>query len=176
MNLIHRRHVYTALIGFGLFLGAPAWSAEPLSEIKACAEVEDPGARLACFDQLAERLQDEEVAVKAASAAEVNEAVASSNEPAEAALPEHLGGADFEEQAENFETRHQGTITRCEQASDGRWYFWFNNGQVWRQSNRERQRFRECNFLATVSRDAFGYKMVVDVNGKQKSTRVSRVK
>jgi hypothetical protein len=47
---------------------------------------------------------------------------------------------------------------------------------VWKQSNLDRQRFKECSFQATISRDGFGYKMVIEVQGKQKTIRVSRVK
>ena len=169
MRMILRSHVYSSLLGLGLLAGAPAGSADSIEDIGACAKVSDAVARLACFDELAERVQRAELAVDPGVAV-------AADEPGEAALPEHLGGADFEEQADNFETHHQGTMTKCQQARDGRWYFWFNNGQVWKQSNINRQRFRECSYLATISRDAFGYKMVIDENGKQRSVRVSRVK
>jgi hypothetical protein len=167
--MIHRSHVFSALLGLGLLAGGPAWSAESIAEIKACAEVTDADARLACFDKLAARVQHEERAGDPAPAV-------ASEEGGEATLPEHLGGAEFEEQSDNFETHHQGTITECQQDRDGRWYFVFSNGQVWKQSNLNRQRFKECNFLATISRDGFGYKMAIEVKGKQKTIRVSRVK
>ena len=169
MKMIHSSHVFPALLGLGLLAGGPAWSAESIADIKACAEVTDADARLACFDELAERVQHEELSVDPASAV-------AAEEPEEASLPEHLGGADFEEQSDNFETHHQGSIIECQQGRDGRWYFRFSNGQVWRQSNLDRRRFKECSFLATISRDAFGNKMVIEVQGKQKTIRVSRVK
>ena len=169
MKMIHRSHVFPALLGLGLLAGGPAWSAESIADIKACAEVTDADARLACFDDLAERVQHEELSVDPASAV-------AAEELEEGSVPEHLGGADFEEQSDNFKTHHQGTITECQQGGDGRWYFRFSNGQVWRQSNLDRRRFKECSFLATISRDGFGYKMVIEVQGKQKTIRVSRVK
>ena len=169
MKMIHRSHVFPALLGLGLLAGGPAWSAEPIADIKACAEVTDADARLACFDELAERVQHEELAVDPASAV-------TAEEPEEGSLPEHLGGADFEEQSDNFETHHQGMITECQQGRDGRWYFRLSNGQVWKQSNLDRRRFKECSFPATFSRDGFGYKMVIEVQGKQRTIRVSRVK
>ena len=169
MTIIHRSHVFSTLLGLGLLAGGPAWSAESIADIKACAEVTDADARLACFDELAERLQNEEPAVDPATAA-------ATEEPEEASLPDHLGGADFEEQSENFETHHQGTITECKKGRDDRWYFVFSNGQVWKQSNKERRRFKDCNFPATISRDGFGYKMAIEVQGKQQTVRVSRVK
>ena len=169
MKMIHRSYVYTALLGVGLLAVGPAWSAESIADIRACAAVRDADARLACFDELAERVQHEELAVDSTSAV-------AAEESGEDSLPEHLGGAEFEEQSDNFETHHQGTITECQQGRDGRWYFVFSNGQVWRQSNLGRLRFKECNYLATISRDGFGYKMVIDVKGKQKQIRVSRVK
>ena len=33
-------------------------------------------------------------------------------------------------------------ITKCQQGRDGRWYFVFSNGQVWKQSNLERRALR----------------------------------
>ena len=169
MKIIRRSHVFPALLGLGLLAGGPAWSAESIADIKVCAEVTDADARLACFDDLAERVQHEELSVDPASAV-------ASEKPEEASLPEHLGGADFEEQSDNFETHHQGMITKCQQGSDGRWYFRFSNGQVWKQSNLNRRRFKECSFPATITRDGFGYKMVIEVQGKQKTIRISRVK
>jgi len=169
MKMIHRSHVFPALLGLGLLAGGPAWSAEPIADIRACAAVTDADARLACFDELAERVQHEELAVDPAPAV-------AAEEPEEASLPEYLGGADFEEQSDDFVTHHQGTVTGCQQGRDGRWYFIFSNGQVWRQSNVERRRFKECNFLATISRDGFGYKMAIEVQGKQETIRVARFK
>ena len=169
MKMIHRSQVVPALLGLGLLASGPAWSEESIADIKACAEVTDADARLVCFDELAERVQHEELAVDPASAVVAEE-------PEEASLPEHLGGADFEEQSDNFETHNQGMITECQQGRDGRWYFRFSDGQVWKQSNLDRQRFKECSFQATISRDGFGYKMAIDVEGKKKTIRVSRVK
>lgn len=169
MTMIHRSHVFPVLLGLGLLAAGPAWSVEPIAEIRACAEVTDGDARLACFDALAERVQLEEPAVDPASGV-------AAEEPRGSSLPEYLGGAEFEEQSEYFETHHQGTITECQQARDGRWYFRFDNGQVWRQTNLSRQRFKDCSFLAKISRDAFGYKMEIEVNGRQKTIRVARVK
>ena len=167
--MIHRNHVFIALLGLGLLAGGPAWSAEPIAEIKACAEVTDADARLACFDELAARVQREEPAVDPTPAV-------AAEKPEEASLPEHLGGTEFEEQSDNFETHHQGTITECQKGRDERWYFIFSNGQVWKQSNKERRRFKDCNFQATISRDGFGYKMEMDMQGKQQTVRVSRVR
>jgi hypothetical protein len=169
MKLIHRSQVVPALLGLGLLASGPAWSEGSIADIKACAAVTDADARLVCFDELAERVQHEEPAVDPAPAV-------AAEEPEEASLPEHLGGADFEEQSDNFKTHHQGTITERQQDRDGRWYFRFNNGQVWKQSNLNRLRFKECNFLATISRDGFGHKMVIEVQGKKKTIRISRVK
>jgi len=169
MKMIHRSHVFSALLGLCLLAGGPAWSAESIADIRACAEVTDADARLACFDELAERVQREEPAVDPASAV-------AAEEPDEAALPDHLGGADYEEPSENFETHHQGMITKCQQGGDGRWYFRFSNGQVWKQSNLKRRRFKECSFPATITQDGFGYKMLIEVKGKINTIRVSRVK
>jgi hypothetical protein len=55
----------------------------------------------------------------------------------------------------------------------GRWIFTFDNGQVWRQSNTGRLPFRDCDFVVTLRRDVFGYKL--EIPSANRSVRVTRI-
>ena len=50
-------------------------------------------------------------------------------------------------------------VTRCSLSPRGKYYFYFDNGQVWRQTDAERQEFEDCDFSATIEKDMFGFKM-----------------
>ena len=89
-------------------------------------------------------------------------------------LPDHLGGTSFEKKSESGEFKHSGLVTSCKKGADSRYYFFFESGQVWRQSNIGRHRFKDCNFVVTIRRDAFGYKMQID--GETSKIRVARRK
>ena len=71
-------------------------------------------------------------------------------------------------------TAYSARVTSCQKNSSGRVFFFLDNGQIWKQTDYARIRYRECDFDVTLTRDAFGYKLkVVD---KKSSYRVSRVK
>jgi hypothetical protein len=136
-------------------------AADPVEELKACARTTDRDARLACYDELGERAPKEEVSdVKSPS--EVS------------SLPDDIGGAVFEERANSEKKQDMGLVTSCKKGSNKRWYFTFENGQVWKEVHQRKYRFRECNFVATISKDGFGY--VLRIEGDDRKIRVSRVK
>jgi len=89
-------------------------------------------------------------------------------------LPDDLGGTSFGKKSESGEPEHKGFVTSCKKGADSRYYFFFESGQVWRQSNIGRHRFKDCNFVVTIRRDAFGYKMQID--GETSKIRVARRK
>ena len=66
---------------------------------------------------------------------------------------------------------YRGHVRSCGQLSDDRWYFVFDNEQLWKQSGAGRYRFRECDFDVTITKDFFGYKMKIDGG---KTLRVKR--
>ena len=78
------------------------------------------------------------------------------------------GGEDAEAAA------YHVRVTSCQKNSSGRVFFFFENGQIWKQTDYSRIRYRECDFDVILTRDSFGYKM--KVVGKKSSYRVSRVK
>ena len=142
-----------------LTAGTGALADELGDRVRECGAVENDAARLACYDGL----------VSPTPTADITTAP-----PA----PESLGAERLRhkdravEAEEKFEV--SATVTRCTERSDGRYVFYFSNGQVWRQSNDERMRFRDCNFDVTITKDFFGFKMQQD--GEKRRIRIKRVK
>lgn len=138
----------------------------------------DRDARLTCYDNLGEQvLASDQAAGNPAPKTEVQAEPA--KQPAVASttpsLPETIGGGAFEEpKKKETISSSQGLITSCKKGPDKKWYFYFDNGQVWKQTNSDRHYFKTCEFVATITRDTFGYKMQIE--GKKRKIRVSRKK
>ena len=155
-----------------LLLGA-AHAAELDDELGKCRAVSDDAARLACYDALATPAKPP---APPAAPAPVTEPVA-----AEAALPvpedlgaEALPGKPEKKEPEKEKETFSATVTRCTENVDGRYVFYFENGQVWKQAKDNRLYFRECRFDVTITKDFFGYKM--QQVGEKKRIRIKRVR
>jgi hypothetical protein len=138
---------------------------DTVEELKVCARMTDQEARLACFDNLGERVLREEPAAEKPTQDQMPrpEAVTATETNAQP-LPDDYGSSKS--------IQYSGLITSCKKGHYGNWYFIFDNGQVWKEVNKRNLRFKECNFNATITRDAFGYKMRID--GVEKTIRVRR--
>jgi hypothetical protein len=154
---------------------AADYDAALAAALRACASVSDAGDRLACFDTLAEELgvaaaaQPKKIPVAPAAAATAAAASEATPPLDDAVGKERID--DDEEEPESW----SGRVTSCEKSeATNRWYFHFDNGQVWRQSNAGRLTFRECEFDVTVERDLFGFKLAIP--SMDKSVRVARVR
>ena len=138
---------------------------DPVEELKACAKMTDRDARFACFDNLGERVLREASADEKPTREKVAQAEAVTATATNAqSLPDEFG--------KSRSIQYSGLITSCEKGYYGNWYFIFDNGQVWKEVNKRNLRFKECNFNATITQDAFGYKMQID--GVEKTIRVRR--
>lgn len=67
-----------------------------------------------------------------------------------------------------------GTVVECLQDARNDTYFYFDNGQVWKQKTDSRIKFGDCNFDVTITRDFFGYKM--QLVGEARRIRIARVR
>lgn len=76
------------------------------------------------------------------------------------------------DEAEKLEVR--ATVSRCEKDFRKKYLFYFENGQIWKQTSDKRLYFKECSFDVTITKDFFGYKMKADNNKRQ--IRISRVR
>lgn len=68
----------------------------------------------------------------------------------------------------------RATVSRCEKDVRKKYLFYFENGQIWKQTSDTKLYFKECNFNVTITKDFFGYKMKTDNNNRQ--IRISRMK
>jgi hypothetical protein len=149
-----------------MFCSAAANAQEP-GDLEKCAQLEDPQARLECYDTVSQRRP----------AAEPPAAVPEPEVSTEPEQPEQLSDAVGEEQLESKEVKEgpvQGRLTECRKGPTGKWYFYFDNGQVWEQRDNDRLHSRECDFDVTISKDFFGYKMTLPDSDNK--IRVARVK
>jgi hypothetical protein len=151
------------ITGFAPF--GVAQSAGTVEELKDCARMADQDARLACYDELGQRVLREEAADRKPTQEKMARQEAETASTVEIQpLPDELGRS----KAVNY----LGTITSCKKGGSGDWYFFFDNGQVWKQVNRRDLRLKDCKFDATISSDGFGYKMRID--GFERTIRVKR--
>lgn len=175
-----------------LLLSGIVCAADLQHDIDACAAIADDGRRLACFDKLAsagnshsvptaaetsaEELVAAEPAVEgpgdapaATIAATAASSAADTEEQSPPILPSHLSGDDGENPVFNVR------LTRCAQTSaSGRQIYYFDNGEIWQQSNDSRKKVRNCDTAVTVELDVFGYKMRVP--SENRSIRISPVR
>ena len=137
--------------------------AQDSSDAARCAELENADARLACYDE-----------VIGGSNASRPDPEAAGKEPTP--LTEEVGQEqlDSKDKPDQEPEAFAGRVTDCRQDADGKWYFYFANDQVWKERNSGRQRFKDCDFEATITKDVFGYKMQVDGEGKK--IRIGRIR
>lgn len=125
-----------------------------VDELLSCAGIVDTQQRLACYDALSSNLKGaNEQAATAASPEDQDTAVA-------AAMPDSIGGGAFS--PEEQQTSYRGRVTSCKKSADRRWFYIFENGQVWKQVDRRKRRHKTCDFQVTLSKDNFGYTMMID--------------
>lgn len=153
------------------------------AELRRCAALPAEMDRVKCYDALAQR-DPQPAETGAEGGPEESKPVEDpplSPEPVTEPLSvqtveitNEVGREQVEVGDDANATVYSARVTRCQENSSGRVFFFLDNGQVWKQTDYSRMRYRECDFDVTLTRDAFGYKMkVVD---KKSSYRVSRVK
>jgi hypothetical protein len=130
-----------------------------VDKVRKCSSMAGDSARLDCFDA---------IALDVVNIHQIAEA-----EPQ--GLPENLGGIEFDENPVAQETS-QGVVTSCKKSFDRKWFFSFENGQVWKQVNADNRRYnyKGCNFPVTVRKDGFGY--VMQIEGQGREIRIKRHK
>ena len=165
--------------------------------IRQCATVADDDERLRCFDALARETTHASATPSAvapvpaapppaepAAAAASSAAVTPEPPPAESAagavaeaepISDDIGLSGIESKDKPEPKKYSATVTKCEESKQsGQYYFFFENGQVWKQANYKRLRWRDCEFDVTVSKGTFGYEMYVPE--KDRTVRVARIR
>ncbi len=147
-----------------------------MEALRQCREYSDIEKRLACYDQIGEPAPvvetppvpaDAESAAAAAAAADVPQEIERvSQHPVPS---DDFGLPKSEDALESI----RATVVRCGEANDHRFYFYLDNGQVWKYLGGKYLRYKSCNSPATLSEDSLGFKLQMD--GKP-SLRVKRVR
>jgi len=148
-------------------LAVPSIAAADESALQRCGKIEDAASRLECYDEIAQQTTAQQQPVDKEGP---NDKVSPQEESPEEPSPDKEKSGEEDPDTESFTT----TVTRCEKSYDGKYLFFFENGQVWKQVKTDRERYQNCNFTVTVTRDWFGYKMQRDDNDRR--IRISRVK
>ena len=162
------------LISFPLLAQNDSVSMEALRQ---CREYSDIGKRLSCYDHIGEPAPivetttvpaDADPQDTAAGAAEVSEEV--ENDSLYRDLTDDIG---LPKSDDAYETIH-ATVVRCGEANNRKFYFYFDNGQIWKYIGGKRLRYKSCNAPANLTEDGFGFRLQID--GKPGLLRVQRVK
>ena len=150
-------------------------NAQVPDSLTACRALEDDAARLACYDEAMSRDKSSpEVAASAATdttATTVTTAATTAAVPATVPLDDEVGRESLNR---GDEPAIVGRLVECRGDYRSKYHFYFDNGQVWKQTNNARIRWNDCNFDVNIEKDAFGYKM--NRVGDKKTVRISRVR
>jgi len=166
-----------ALAVLATIIAVPAQSQDLGEALARCAAIAEDDARLTCFDALGALLvgeQDAEQVVAPAVVAAAPAVVAAA--PAgPAPLTDAVGKERIEQPKADEREKYSARVVSCQESvQSGQYYFRFENGQVWKQSNYRRLGFRDCEFDIEISKDSFGYQMYIP--SKDRSFRIARVK
>ncbi len=126
----------------------------PIDELRECARTEKTKKRVACYEALGKRVLGEEVKTDTPES------------PADSAIA-----------ADDLDDEYipiRGHVKSCQEASDRRWFFILDDGEVWKQSGGRTRRFKDCDFDVIIRKDVFGYKM--QIAGDDQKVRVKRHK
>ncbi len=142
--------------------------------LEHCSTIDDATARLACYDELSGRQMPPDVAPAVVPAPPPESPPEAPAQASTGSSIDELGSESLSGAPEKEELAVRATVTKCQKDSRKRYFFFFENGQVWKQASDKRLYFRDCNFEVTITKDYFGYKMQRD--GEKGRTRISRVK
>lgn len=156
---------------------AVAQDLKPLEQLKTCARITLDAERIACFEALGKAAlqteQQEDLALAETSQLKPADKP-TEPEPAAAvqALPDSIGGGEFAGEDGKQKQSYRGKVVSCKKSADRRWFYIFDNDQVWKQVDRRNRRHKDCNFEVTLIKDNFGYTMEID--GQDSKIRVDR--
>jgi hypothetical protein len=164
------------LLGSAVLAASSGVRAQDANSMARCADIEDADARLACYDEAFGQGRSPGPAAEAPrkAAEEAADDATSGSEPLPLTDQVGAGQLDRKDRPELEVERFEGRVVECKRDSRNTWYFYFDNGQVWKQRSNTRFKKRECGFTVTISRDSFGYTMQIE--GETKKLRVGRVR
>lgn len=126
----------------GLFIAAsaPAFAQEPLAKVYACADIADGAARLACFDGAVAGLKKDVAGgqVQVMSKEQVRAAEIQTFGSENLTVSTALAAASGRKPAEAPPDRVTLKVKSITPGGDGNLRFLMENGQLWRQMDREK--------------------------------------
>jgi hypothetical protein len=177
--------ILTTLIAPQVFANAASDSA-----LRKCAGIADDESRLVCFDALASVLvsadnpvtrEDAPATVPAPApvpAPDITAAAPASVVVAAGvavALTDEVGKERVIDLSEIDNPTFTAKMTSCpESVQSGQYYFTFENGQVWKQSNYRKMNLGDCDYDVEITKISMGYQMYIP--SKDRRVRISRVK
>ena len=136
----------------------------PMQELEQCRELDGDDQRLICYD----RIGQAPPVVATTVAVDVQK-----NDSQYGELTDDIGLPKKAQEAD-AEKIVVATISRCELASNRIFYFYFENGQIWKYIGRKQLKYRDCSGEAEIQEDRFGFELQLE--GDTRSVRVARVK
>jgi hypothetical protein len=151
-------------------------AASAQESVEDCRAIDNAEERLACYDRMAPPAEPEPPAsAPKPSPAPKPEPAQEAVEPGYAPLTDDVGDERLaREDGEDDFKPVRAHVVDCKRDSFNDYFFYFENGQVWKQRTDSRLSFRECDFWVTITKDFFGYKMQVD--GEKKQIRIGRIR
>ena len=123
--------------------------------LRNCAKLEAQETRAECLQALAdESLRDDKVGKKAAAV----------DAPARDTAETPKAGSDKTVIVETIEKPIQGVLRDCHRSYSGAYLFYFEDGQIWKQVDTRRKRFKNCDWPVTIVKDGFGYKLLINAD------------
>lgn len=184
-----RRVIVCAAASLAAIATIPVRADDVSARLATCQAIAGESDRLTCYDGLAESLMPvapaapapAPLAEAAPAAAAIAEAVPDPTpEPAPAPAPQTLTDEVAKQEIKGADVErpeYTAKVTRCEELKQQRrMFFVMENGQVWRQSNAGRLKFKakDCQFDVMLKKDMFGW--ILHVPSENERVRVKRVR
>jgi hypothetical protein len=150
----------SAQAGIVLSLATVATMAEPQSDadiaerLRDCARTEQVENRMECLQALANEAILEDNAPP--------EVLAAKRSPTTAESTDH--GDEKAVIAELREASITGVLATCRRSATGAYLFYLEDGQIWKQVDIHRKRFKNCDWPVTIAKADDGYRLMLDVD------------
>jgi len=150
------------LLIFGIMLAAASGCEDARGsdlatpEIERCRAIVNDTERLSCYDNIG------------SSAPSANSEEPEDREKTE--IAEDFGLPDTDKESRIYSV----AMDRCGMAPNRFFYFYFENGQVWKYVGNKKLRYKSCPTSADINEDRYGYKL--RLQGETRWHRIQRMK
>lgn len=155
-------------------------------DIEQCRTIADVMDRLACYDRIGKpetapepvpEAREEPMPEPGPAPAPTDQGSLDPDDPAvateETAYGELTDEIGLPKSADDYKPIPV-TVVRCNQASNRKWYFYLDNGQVWQYMGARTLRYRSCETPGKLIEDGLGFSLQLDIDTAKH--RVKRVR